>query len=445
MKLAITWAQLAQACDGKLTGAPEDRVDVVASDTRTLKPGQAFVALKGASFDAHDLLEKAAAASGWIVHAGAKLPAKRPAHLVEVDDTLKALQRLATWHRLRFDIPIAAVAGSNGKTTTKQMLRAICETQGLVCATEGNLNNQFGLPFSLLELGPDHHFGVFELGESKFGDIDELARILQPTVGVLTNVGPAHLEWLGDLEGVFRCLSELVKAAPKALVAVNLDDPYLARLAPMLHERALGYGRKAGAKVRLEDAHLAVDGKAVALEGPAFDNRIQRVNAAAAAAGALGLGLGSEAIAKGLAAFKPAPMRFESRRHKSGATLVVDAYNANPGSMRAGIESFCEAHAKEKRILVLGDMKELGEMSPKLHRELVGWAASQPVDAVFVAGREMAEAARSLNGGKPRARLHGAVEPSQWLDALRAELGPGVAVYVKASRAMQFERVADSL
>src|SRR6185369_11266113 len=154
MKLGMTWGELAQACGGRLTGDPAGKLDEISSDTRALKPGQAFWALQGASHDAHDFLEKASHAAGWIVRAGAKLPAKRPARIVEVADTLKALHALASWHRRRFDVPIAAIAGSNGKTTTKQMLRAICETQGPCCATEGNLNNQFGLPFSLLELGP---------------------------------------------------------------------------------------------------------------------------------------------------------------------------------------------------------------------------------------------------------------------------------------------------
>src|SRR5208282_4500858 len=211
-------------------------------------------ALKGQNFDGHKFLASAKDASGWIVETGKPLPADMPAHIVEVTDTLKALHALAAYHRRRFDIPIAAVAGSNGKTTTKEMLRSICAVKGPVCSTQGNLNNQFGLPFSVLELGLDHRFGVFELGESHPGDIDELTRIVEPTVAVLTNVGPAHLEFFGNLEGVFRCLSEIVTAAPpNTRFAINQDDPWLSSLEGPLGARAIPYGQGEQAFVRWID------------------------------------------------------------------------------------------------------------------------------------------------------------------------------------------------
>lgn len=451
MKLNLSWAELAKACGGKLLcGPPEAPIDSISTDTRSLKAGQAFWALQGLNFDGHDFLAAARRADGWIVEAGRPLPAERPPHIVEVAHTLKALHVLAAHHRRRFDIPIAAVAGSNGKTTTKEMLRSICAAKGPVCASEGNLNNQFGLPFSILELGPEHRFGVFELGESHPGDIEVLTRILQPTVGVLTNVGPAHLEFFGDLKGVFQCLSELIQAAPpECRIAFNQDDPWLSSLESSLGARAIPYGKGERAMVRLfeeewDAATLLIEKRVVPIRLP-VPGRIFRIAAAAAAAGAVGMGLGPDVIAAGLEAFRPAPMRFEIRKHSSGASFVVDAYNANPASMRAGIESFCETYPTQKRILVLGDMKELGKESAHYHNELVHWAATLPVDAVFLAGPDISRSAQDLNGKNPKIEIHHGDAPSVWIESLRKKLGPGVAVFFKASRAMQFERIVEGL
>ncbi|MBI5201212.1 MAG: UDP-N-acetylmuramoyl-tripeptide--D-alanyl-D-alanine ligase, partial [Elusimicrobia bacterium] len=329
------------------------------------------------------------------------------------------------------------------------MLRSICAQAGPVCATMGNLNNQIGHPLSLLELGEHHRYGVFELGESHFGDIEELTRLCQPTVGVLTNVGPAHLEFLGNLEGVFRCLSELVTASPAdAVFAVNLDDPWLAALQPQLGARAITYGRSEEAAVQLRDSpagvvELVVERHKLAanLQTP---GRVHQLNAAAAAAAAIGMGLETDRIVKGLEAFKPAPMRFEPRRHASGAWLVVDAYNANPGSMKAGIESFLDAYQNCRRILVLGDMRELGPDTPKFHRELGEWIGGLPVEAVFLAGREMKEAAAAAKGGVPRV-VKWAEDPGSWTGELKALLGPDAAAFFKASRAVALEKVVERL
>ena len=453
MDLNLTWETLARGCGGRLVrGSPDDRVQAVSTDSRKVTPGSVFWALPGERFDAHDFLDGklAASAAGWVIQRGKKAKDGAAAsHVVEVPDTLKALQALAAFPRQRFEIPIAAEVGSNGKTSTKEMLRSICAVAGPVCATGGNLNNQIGHPLSLLELGEHHRYGVFELGESHFGDIEELTRICRPTIGVLTNVGPAHLEFLGNLEGVFRCLSELVTASSKdATFAVNLDDPWLAALETQLGERAITYGRSERAAVQLRDSAAGVvelvvqRHKLVAtLKTP---GRLHQLNAAAAAAGAIGMGLGTEEIVKGLEAFSPAPMRFEPRRHSSGAWLVMDAYNANPGSMRAGIESFLDAYQNCRRILVLGDMRELGPDTPRFHRELGEWVGGLPVEAVFLAGPEMKEASLAAQGGVPRV-VRWAEDPKAWAGELKALLGPDAAAFFKASRAVALEKVVEAL
>ena len=450
MELNLSWGELARACGGTLVrGSAEDRVASISIDTRRLEPGQVFWAVKGARTDGHEHIDSAGQAAGWVIERDRVRISAAPAHLVEVPDTLKALQALAAFHRRRFEIPVAAIAGSNGKTSTKEMLRSICSQAGPVCATPGNLNNQFGLPLSVLEMESAHRYAAFEMGESHPGDIDELTRIVQPTVGVLTNVEPAHLEFFGSLEGVFQCLTELIKASPAATrIAVNLDDTWLAGLEGSLGARAITYGVHERSAVRLMPSgpgtvELVINRHRVTAELTSPGN-VHRRNACAAAAGAVGMGLGPEAIVKGIEAFKPAPMRFEPKKHSSGAWLVLDAYNANPGSMRAGIQSFCEAYPAARRILALGDMKELGPDSPRLHRELGEWIASQGVTAVFLAGKAMAEAAKAIQKSS-RIEVYHAEEYAKWLPSLREMLGSDAAAYFKASRAMQFEGLIGAL
>lgn len=452
MDLNITWDALARACGGRLVrGEPGDRVRAISTDSRKLADGSVFWALSGKSFDAHDFLgARTASADGWVIQRGRKpKDGSQPAHIVEVLDTLKALQGLAAWHRQRFEIPVAAVAGSNGKTSTKEMLRSICAQAGAVCATRGNLNNQYGLPLSLLELNEHDRYAVFELGESHFGDVEELARITRPTVGVITNVGPAHLEFLGNLEGVFRCLSELLTASPpETAFAVNLDDPWLAALETQLGNRAITFGRAERAAVALRDSpagvvELVIQRRKITAQ-LACPGRLHQLNAAAAAAGALGMGLGTDEIVRGLEAFRPAPMRFEPRQHPSGAWLLVDAYNANPASMKAGIASFLDAYQNCRKILVLGAMKELGPESPRFHRELGEWVGGLPVEAVFFAGPEMRPAAEAARGGVPRV-IRQADEPALLGPELSSMLGADSAVFFKASRAVALETLVESL
>jgi len=451
MNLDMNWGDLARASGGILVcGEPEAAVDSISIDSRTLSPRQAFWALRGRRTDGHQYLAQAGNAAGWVVERGRALPDAHPRHVVEVSDTLKALQALAASHRRRFDIPVAAITGSNGKTSTKDMLRSICALGGPVCATSGNLNNQFGTPLSVLELDSSHRYGVFEMGASHPGDIDELTRIVQPTVGILTNIAPAHLEYFGSIEGVFKTKAELISASgPETRIAINIDDPWLANLEAQLGARAVTFGTSERAQVRLLDE---ADGSftlvilrhrvPVALSAP---GRIHRLNAAAAAAGAVGLGISPAAIAEGLGRFKPSPMRFEARTHPSGTLLLVDAYNANPGSMRAAIQSFCDAYPRLKRVLVLGDMKELGPQSQAQHRELGEWISGLPVEAVYLAGADMAHAAQAIGKRNPAIQVVHGAQNAAWSGDLRRRLGAGTAIFFKASRAMEFERLIDSL
>ncbi len=450
MKLDLTWGELARAAGGRLTrGDAAASIDALTTDTRTLKPGQAFWALAGERVDAHALLNEAFSrvSTGWVVAEG-KLAANapRPAHLVEVPDTLKALQALAHFHRKRFDIPIAGIVGSNGKTTTKEMLKSICAQVGPVCATPGNWNNEIGVPLSLLELKAEHRYGIFELAACRKGEIEALARIAQPTVGLLTNIGPDHLESFGSIETTFQTNSEILAVLPEdGAAAINLDDPWLAALETRLGARAVTYGTSTNCRVRIEGKDsLIIDRHRLMVKLRAF-GAFNRYNAAGAAAAAWAMGLAPEAIRAGLEAHTPAMLRQEPLAHPSGASLVLDAYNANPTSMRASIEAFCEEFKTKPKTLVLGDMKELGPNSASYHRELGAWLATLDLKAVYLAGPEMKPAADALSAAKPRFEVEYALDFKAWPSKIKTALTPQDAVLFKASRAMRLEELAKAL
>ena len=450
MRLEMTWDELARAAGGKLLrGDPVRGVGPLSTDTRTLKAGDVFWALQGPRFDAHDLLTKdlAAKVSGWVMALDRLPPSTAaPDHVVIVPDTLKALQALAAHHRRRFEIPVVGITGSNGKTTTKEMLHCICRRVGATCATPGNHNNQIGVPLSVLELTGEHRYGIFELADSKPGDIAEVARIAHPTLAVITNLGPDHLEFYGTMEKNFQTKAELIEALGEdGKAVINIDDPWLAGLEPRLGSRAVTFGTDARARVSLAGAdELIIDRHRVKVALRAF-GRLSRYNAAAAAAAAWALGIPPEAIRKGLEDYRPAQWRMEPMRHPSGCSVIFDAYNANPASMRAAIEAFCEEFSAQAKVLVLGDMKELGPESARFHRELGEWLATLPLKAVYLAGPDMAPAFRALSDAKPGFRVRHGSAPEEWLAELSRDCAKGTAVLFKASRAMRFEDVAAAL
>ncbi len=447
MNLRTDLGTLARAVGGRLMkGSPRAAFSSFVTDTRKLKPGEFFWALKGAAHDAHDFLRDAAScASGFLAREEqlARLP-ELPAAAVGVRDTLKALQDLAAWHRRRFPLKLAAVTGSNGKSTTKEMIKSIFSLAGAACSNSGNLNNQYGLPLSLLELGPEHEFAVFELGASHRGDIKEIASLAAPDCGVITNIGPAHLQFFGDLETVFETKTELVPClAEGGTLVYNYDDQYLSRLNGR-DIRKLTFGRDPGADVRiLESAHLRLE-----YSGDIFDVRLPHAgghnfyNAAAAAAAALACGLDFSVIRKGLESYTPPPMRLQQLRIKD-ALVILDAYNSNPHSAASALKHVAEL--PKPFYVMMGDMKELGEHSRKYHEELGIALAHSSAKKVFLAGPEMKAAADSFAkaGGKG---LVYAEELDAWLPKARELIVSGEGTFlIKASRSMKFERIVEGL
>jgi UDP-N-acetylmuramoyl-tripeptide--D-alanyl-D-alanine ligase len=451
MRLNLTWGQVAEATAGTLRGRAEAPFAALSTDSRKLGNDQAFWALVGPRFDAHTFLnpDLSAKSAGWVVQQGRDLPKTMPTEVLSVTDTTEALGRLAAYHRNRFDIPVVAITGSNGKTTVKEMLAAIFLQRGPTAATSGNFNNEIGLPLSLLELTEEHHAGVFEMGASHPGDIASLVKLAAPTLGILTNIGPAHLEFFGDLRGVFKTKSELVDGLPaNAPVVLNADDEWLVQLLPRIGDRAITFGYGRGAQVRVIESDAK--GKiTLSFEGQRLVAQLQThgktaaLNAAAAAAAAHALNYTAEEIQAGLAAFRPASLRGERRTAQNGSTLILDCYNANPGSMRAGVEDFLSNPTNLPRILVLGDMEELGAGSDELHHAMGLWLKDKKIDALLLAGPKMKSAVEALAGAN--FSVDYSEDPGELTEFLKKHTRKEALVYFKASRKLQLETLAAAL
>jgi len=443
--------KIAQATAGRLTPASaRGTVTGISTDSRTLRPGELFVPLRGERFDGHDFLSLAvrrgaAACLSEDVIAGFPVP------VIQVADTLAALGDLAAACRREFAGPVVAVTGSSGKTTTKEMLAAILSQQSQGLKTEGNFNNLVGLPLTLFRLEAGQRWVVLEMGMSARGEIARLAEIALPDVGIITNVGPAHLETLHGLEGVARAKGELFAALRAGGTAViNADDERVARLPVANGARRLLYGTGADAEVRAEAVSAAGTTVSFRLLLPtgAWPVTLQVAgrhnvhNALAAAAAALALGTPAAAIVRGLEAFRPVRGRMEVVRLASGAVLLEDSYNANPLSTQAALTALDEMGGSGRRIAVLGDMLELGAAAAELHRQ-VGAAAAQCCDYLFLFGAMAAEtAAGARQGGMAAERVMIIDSHDAAAARLRELLQPGDRLLVKGSRGMQMEKVA---
>jgi len=434
------------------------RIEGVSTDSRTIASGELFVALKGENFDGHAFVGAAAARGAaaamverdWAEGREGGLP------LLAVDDTRLALGALGAAWRARFDLPLVGVTGSNGKTTVKEMtasiLRAQARLDGLdpdlaVLATQGNLNNDIGLPQMLLRLHASHRAAVIEMGMNHPGEIAYLTRLAQPTVALVNNAQRAHLAGLGGVAEVARAKGEIFEGLREGGTAViNADDPF----AGLWHEmnagrRTLSFGFAPGADVRgraepgalgsalsIASPQGAIE---VALHVPGLHNAR---NALAAAAAALAAGATLAAVSAGLTSFGGVKGRLQVRPAAAGAVLIDDTYNANPDSVRAAIDVL--AATPGRKILVLGDMGEIGGQAGQFHDEVGGYAKSQGVDQLLALGEHCELAARNFGEG---GRHFGGVDAL--LAALRPELGDDTVVLVKGSRFMRMERVADAI
>ena len=428
--------------------ASDVRFRGVSTDSRGHCTGMIFFALRGPKFDGHRYLDDAARAGAAAVVTDRRVRTGVP-QLV-VGDTRRALVRLATAWRGRFDIPFAAVTGSNGKTTVKEMMAAIFRQRHRTLATAGNLNTDVGLAATLFGLDSEHRRGVVEMGANHAGEIAELAAMCAPRAGVVTQCAPAHLEGFGDVAGVARAKGELFDSLPPDGVGVvNADDPFAEFWIRRLGERRiLRFGLEAPADVRAAFAPAEAGGSRLTLATPcgeavvrlALPGRHNVMNALAACAAGIALGEPLAAIRSGLEAMKPVPGRLCERSLADGSVLIDDTYNANPGSLRAALDVLAERRGESW--LVLGDMAELGEGGPVLHREMGRLARERGIARLYGVGRLTAEAVAEFG---PQGRHH------RSHDALVAELRTDlrgrspVTALVKGSRSMEMERVVQAL
>lgn len=435
MNLNIDYQLLAKITEGKIYG--QGVLKKLTTDSRKVEKGMAFWVLKGQKYDGHSFVKQAVqqGASLIVSHTFVK---EAPACLV-VKDTLKALQVLAKYHRERSKIEVASITGSNGKSTTKQMLLALLSYKGQTRANLGNLNNQIGVPLSLLEITSEDKYGVFELGASHKGDIDEIAFLAMPKVAVLTNIAPAHLEFFKTLQGVFETKTEILKYIQKdGTLVYNLDDEYLKQLKQTYDKKSLSYGFSKEADLQiLDDELFTFKYKGKNYKSSLTLQRHNKLNAAAAALAAISLGLTPQEVLFALTQYKPMALRLEEKT-KYGVKFILDCYNANPFSMQNALNIL--SLEKGEKAAVLGDMRELGEESVRYHQELAKQILDLKIKKVFLVGPLMQETYKIL-AQEPSVMVKYALETKDIIEPLRKELKNISVVLVKASNALNFESI----
>jgi len=449
--------EIGAAVNGVITGRRDAEIRGVSTDSRTVEAGELFIPLKGERFDGHRYIDAALARGVRVFLAerdgcdAASLP--EGVTCITVPDTLRSLGDLAAFHRRRFSVPVTAVTGSNGKTTTKEMLAAILDRTGPGLKTAGNLNNLIGLPKMLLQLEEEHQWAVLEMGMSEPGEIDRLAEIARPKVGVITNVSAAHLLSMGNVEAVAQAKGELFRRLPAGSCSVfNADDPLVAALPSPTGVRRLSFGL-GQADIRggqIEEFGRGGQNFTIALPSAVVRVRLRALgrhnvlNALAAAATAYALGVDPGDIRAGLESFVPVDKRLVPEE-LAGILLIDDSYNANPASMKAALLTLNQVKGAGRAIAVLGDMLELGSASKDAHGE-VGRLAASCVERLYLLGSMAADvAAGAVSGGLPQSAIVIANDHDEILADLLAAMRPGDCILVKGSRGMRMETVAEAV
>lgn len=448
-----------RAVMGRATGA----VTGVSVDSRTVREGQLFVALHGERFDGHQFVSQALKrkAGAALIQAGRlarkEIKNQGRALVIEVPDSLKALGELAAYVRQKFSLPLVAITGSNGKSTTKEMVAAILKLTGPVLKSPGNYNNLVGLPLTLLSLSSQYKWAVVELGMNRPGEIKRLSEISRPDVAVVTNIGPVHLEGLGNLEEVAKAKGEILAGLREnGTIVFNADDPVCCRLFGRARYQRLSFGmNNAGAKVSVGDyvnhglqgmeAVFKVGGKTINVVLKAC-GRHNLENATAAAAVAKSLGTPLHLIKEGLERCELLGRRTEVVFLNGGITLIDDSYNANPRSMEAALQFVQEVGRGKRRVALLGDMLELGDYATEAHCRLGSQAVEVGIDRLLFLGRYGLTVAKGAMKAGLCSKAIGLCHDYEEATTLLAELlREGDILLVKASRAVGLEKVVESL
>lgn len=449
-------------------GSLRTRVRRICTDSRSARKGDLFIALRGDTFDGHQFLKTVLqlGVAGVVVQQSMGKKAWSAANkatpsplgvgplVIGVDDTTRAYQEIAAFHRQRFQIPVVVITGSNGKTTTKEMVASTLRERWTILKTEGNFNNRLGVPRTLLRLTKRHQMAVVEMGVDAEGQTTRLCEIAQPTLGVITNIGPDHLEFFGSLKGSARAKAELLACLPNdGTIVLNADDDFYGFLKRQVRSRELSFGMNRRAHVRASD--IQNSGKhtmcEIHIRGRKRSRRLRLnvqghhnvSNALAAVAVGQALGVSMEKIVSGLEKFRPVTMRSQVKSIQ-GLTIIEDCYNANPASMKAAITLLKDLGKGKPTIAVVGDMLELGKGAKAMHRDVGAFIADQSVSSLIVCGdlgNEIARGARSRGMVESSiVRVKSSEQATAFLERIAK---PGDVVLLKASRGMCLEKVLD--
>lgn len=446
---------LIAAVRGEAAGvaSPDATFERVQVDSRQVRPGDVFWALPGSQRDGHQFVAEAfqkGAIAAVVSRRWANESCEQPGQCIAVEDTLRALHEFATAHRRRSDALVIGVTGSVGKTTTRHLIQSVLSSRCVGIESPHNFNNHVGVPLSLLAIEPRHEFAVLELAASAAGEIDRLARIVQPEIGVITAIAPAHLKTFGTIETICRAKGELLEALPKTgFAVVNGDDQHARRLAQRASCRVLLVGERVSNDIVAR--HVEVDDGLIRFCVGDAEFALPAVGRHHLSAALIGVAIGREIdlsddeIAEGLANFTAVEGRCQPLF--VGPWIVVDdTYNANPGSMQAACRALRDWQRVNQRILVVGDMLELGDESDTYHRQLGATAVVCGVDRLVAVGSQAATIARSAKETGMDAGCLGACgDLDTALALLDCWLEPGDVVFVKGSRGMRMERVIDGL
>jgi UDP-N-acetylmuramoyl-tripeptide--D-alanyl-D-alanine ligase len=453
----FTLPELAHITGGTLIGPDTGPVNGISTDSRNIAPGNLFIPLKGEQFDGHDYIATLTVkritaclcTSSWL----AQHTPPPSISCIAVSDTLQALGDLAAAWRKRFALTMIGVTGSNGKTTTKEMLAAILGRLDQGLKTSGNLNNLIGLPQMLFQLKPEHCWAVLEMGMSEPGEIDRLAAIAQPSIGIVLNAFPAHLQSMGSIEAIAQAKGELLhRIKAGGLAVINADDPRIASLPQNPSARRISFGIRRG-EVRAEDIQtFGIEGQRFTLKTPKGSIAIllkalgrHNIYNALAACAALHEMVGLEALADGLELFTPYQGRFHLEQLAGNRILIDDCYNANPASCAAALATMQEIKGSRRTLVVLGDMLELGPKEEELHRQL-GTQAAKVADRLYLLGQLTSHTARSAaEAGLSTESIMHTASHEEIINEIITHGAEFDLILIKGSRGMQMEKIAAAL
>jgi UDP-N-acetylmuramoyl-tripeptide--D-alanyl-D-alanine ligase len=444
----------------QVRGAQTATFTNVSIDTRTIAPGALFFAIRGPNQDGHRFIPDAFArgASGAVVAKDYEYPGEFPEGcvLIQVADTHEALKSLAHSVRLAWPGILVAVTGSMGKTTTREFAYQLMKSQFTAYQTPGNYNNLFGLPLALLGLSPQHEVGIFEMGMSEAGEIAEMCRIAVPTTGILTNVAPVHLQFFDSIEKIAEAKGELVEGlTADGTLIYNADDPLVCRLARRFSGHKISFGQSEASDIRAEKIELldlyttrfqlSCDGKTKTISLP-FAGAHYVLNALPGIALCRNNNISLEKITESLRKLQPVAMRGRTLRFKKGFTLIDDSYNSNPRALMKMTEVLSGTPSFSRRILLAGEMLELGPDSPRLHFECGSFAVKHHTDIVIgVQGAAQEIVRAALEAGLPQEQTHFFSEADTAASFVNTLVQPGDLLLVKGSRGVHMEKIVKNL